>query len=132
MPHLQGYYRMTFAIPPERRDSILADAIWWFHGFQAANKGSDGTDPTRDLGVQLTAVRADINRLGDGRSRLIGSDDRNLAIAIREAEFEAIFDAFRESADAEDVKTGFDTLKRILAEFSAERKAARQWAGYPF
>lgn len=58
-------------------DALLADAIWWFKGFRAAQP-ADASDPTDDLGNSLLRVREWLDRLPLGLIKLRGTSDAHI------------------------------------------------------
>lgn len=117
-------------IPPNRVDDALADAIWWFHGFKAAIGIASvlspfgETDQTHGLGDKMLAVRERMSRLAEGKARAIGSTEREMSIAITEAEFDRMRDAFQPNATDDDRKGAKEIADTIWRQFEHERASA--------
>lgn len=101
-------------------DALLADAIWWFKGFRAA-QSADAGDPTDDLGNSLRRVREWLNRLPLGLNRLLGTDERSFACVITEYELEVIIDGLRGNTN-EDRDLALAKAREIYTQFAAECK----------
>lgn len=113
-------------------DALLADAMWWFKGFRAAQP-ADAGDPTDDLGNSLRRVREWLNRLPLGLNRLLGTSERNFACVITEHELEVIIDGLRSNTN-EDRDLALEKVREIHKQFVAECKevAARPKVELPF
>lgn len=113
-------------------DALLADAIWWFKGFRAAQP-ADASDPTDDLGNSLRRVREWLNRLPLGLSRLLGTSDRAYACVITEHELEVIIDGLRGNSN-EDRDAALNKVREIHKQFAAEltEVTARTHVELPF
>lgn len=105
----------------ENADSRIADAIWWMHGFAAAKPKKAGK--LAELAEGLSEIRNWLLRFTQGRSRLLGTDERQLAVVMTEAEFERLFDGLRVKACREDIDDARATVTAILNEFRHERKS---------
>lgn len=101
-------------------DALLADAIWWFKGFRAAQP-ADASDPTDDLGNSLLRVREWLDRLPLGLNRLLGTSDRAYACVITEHELEVIIDGLRGNSN-EDRDLALTKVREIHKQFVAECK----------
>lgn len=122
---------MTFIISPAQMDSVLADATWWFAGF-AASRGSEAPAEIADLEAGLRSARLQINRLARGKSRLIGHDENDIAIAITEREFDLISDAFMERATPDEIRAAFDLIVGVRKEYVAELREFKWGEAVPF
>lgn len=111
-------------------DSLLADALWWFKGFLAAQP-ADASDPTDALGNSLRNVRQWLIGLSQGHRRLLGTNERQYAVVLTEAEFERIYDGLKHRT-VKDLDLGLTTAKAILDQFTAERREAALPDGAPF
>jgi hypothetical protein len=60
--------------------------------------------------------------MAKGKRRLLGMDERNLAVVMAEAEFERIVDGLHEHSTEADRSLARETLGRVLREFRAEQK----------
>lgn len=101
-------------------DNLLADALWWFKGFRAAQP-ADARDPTEALGDSLRSVREWLNRLPLGLNRLLGTSERTFACVITEHELEVIIDGLRENT-GEDRELALAKVREIHKQFVAECK----------
>lgn len=99
-------------------DALLADAIWWFKGFRAAQP-ADASDPTDALGHSLLRVREWLNRLPLGLNRLLGTDERTFACVITEHELEVIIDGLL-CNDSKDREQALEKAREIHGQFLAE------------
>lgn len=115
---------------PNQADSLLADALWWFKGFRAAQP-VDSVDPTDALSDSLRNVRQWLIGLSQGHRRLLGTNERQYAVVLTEAEFERIYDGLKHRT-VEDLDLGLTTAKAILEQFTAERREAALPDGAPF
>jgi hypothetical protein len=111
----------------ENHDAALADALWWFRGFNAAHaalqvSGSPFTG-AEGLDHHLREVRDWLKALSAGKRRVLGMTDRERAIVLTEAEFERVLDGYR-AITAADVNIGKSTIESIFAEVRAEVKRA--------
>lgn len=113
-------------------DALLADAIWWFKGFRAAQP-ADASDPTDALGHSLLRVREWLNRLPLGLNRLLGTDERTFACVITEHELEVIIEGLL-CHTKEDRYQALEKAREIHKQFMAECKAvsARTKVEVPF
>lgn len=110
---------------PEKADNLLADAIWWLRGFRAAHPvDMMDCDPTQGLGDALLNVRNWLVKLSLGRARIIGANERQVAVVMTEGEFEQLFDGLRVDAAEEDLLLARTKVAAILQEFRHERASA--------
>lgn len=122
---------MTFIISPKQMDDVLADAIWWLKGF-SASRGKKANADIVDLEAGLRSARQQINRLARGKSRLIGHDENDIAIAITEREFDVISDAFMERATPDEIRAAFELIVGVRKEYVAELRAFKWGEAVPF
>jgi len=113
-------------------DALIADAIWWFKGFRAAQP-ADASDPTDNLGHSLLRVREWLNRLPLGVSRLLGTSERTFACVITEHELEVIIEGLI-CRTKEDRDAALEKARAIHKQFMAECKevTAHTYAEVPF
>lgn len=104
-------------------DAMIADAIWWFKGFRAAQP-ADASDPTDNLGEGLRSVREWLDRLPLGLNRLLGTNERNFACVITEHELEVIMDGLNRNT-IEDRDLALAKVREIYKQFASEVKSAR-------
>lgn len=110
-------------ITHEHADNVLADAIWWLRGFQSARAEPNPfgvEDPTHNMSEKLLAARNWIKSLACGASRVIGLNDRERGVALKEAEFEHLFDGLREGATEADRAMGRETAQKVFHQFHEE------------
>jgi len=107
----------------EAADNALADALWWFRGFKAA-QSPDASDATFDMQAKLLETRNWLKRLAEGKSRVLGIGEPEQAVVITYAELERLFDGLR--GGIADREVGIATAKQILTEYQAEHRAARK------
>lgn len=109
----------------ESAAGALADAIWWFKGFAAAQPEFERATPAH-LAENLRLARLWLEGLTCGGYRLLGVHDSAFAIALTEAEFEQLWDALRTDGSkqgAEEREAVRARLKPVLDQFNAERRA---------
>ncbi|MGF7152651.1 hypothetical protein [Novosphingobium gossypii] len=119
----------------EQADALLADVTWWFKGYRAGAQQIEawGTlDPTDGLGTAILGVREWIGRLARGKRRVLGISDRNLGVAMTEAEFERLHDGLREHSGDGDRALARETIELIYREFVAERREPKNDGEIPF
>lgn len=119
----------------EQSDALLADATWWLKGFRAGAQQIEAwgnSDPTDGIGCGLLAVRDWLSRLARGKRRVLGMDDRNLAVVLTEAEFERLYDGLRGHAGDADRALARETAETIWREFVAERREPKEDGQIPF
>ncbi|WP_334656964.1 hypothetical protein [Sphingomonas panaciterrae] len=112
----------------ENHDAALADALWWFRGFNAAHAALQATGGAAFTGAEgldhhLREVRGWLKELSTGKRRVLGMSERERAIVLTEAEFERVLDGLR-STNAVDVNAGRATVEAVFAEVRAEVKQA--------
>jgi hypothetical protein len=109
-----------------RAGEQIADAIWWFKGFAAANVPACGMmNPDNDassLAEQLREIRIFLDRIKDGKVRRLGEEK---AIVLTYAEFERIYDyvAHPRAGEAEKADAVL-TIRQVLDDYHRERRDA--------
>ncbi|MBB4859674.1 hypothetical protein HNO88_003003 [Novosphingobium chloroacetimidivorans] len=111
----------------EDADNALADALWWFRGFRAAQP-TEASDATFDMQSKLLDARNWLKRLAEGKRRVLGLGEPEQGIVITYAEFERLYDGLRHGI--EDREVGVATAKQILEEYRAELRGTKP--GVPF
>lgn len=115
---------------PDFADSRLADAIWWFHGFNAAVQPSANdfteTPVSVDLASGLRGVRAWLIGLAKGRTRLIGTTERDLAGVLTEHELEVIHDGLRVTAEPSERDAAREIVAKVLKQIGLEYREMMQ------
>lgn len=105
--------------------ALLADALWWFKGYRAGAQQIEAwgnSDPTEGLGDGLRGVREWLCQLARGSRRVLGVEERTLAIVMTEAEFERIYDGLRGHSGPADRALARETAETILREFQREQR----------
>ncbi|MXP24852.1 hypothetical protein GRI39_02165 [Altererythrobacter indicus] len=120
-------------ITPNFADGTLKDAIWWFYGFEAAQPYSEAALDThtksRDLAEKLNSVCRWLSRLAEGKQRVIGVDERTMALAITEHEMEALLDGLKGKPSEDDRALALKTIEKIFKQYRDELTAIRFDAG---
>lgn len=119
----------------EQCDALLADATWWFKGFRAGAQQIEAwgnSDPTDGIGHGLLRVREWLSQLARGKRRVLGMNDRNLGVAMSEAEFERIYDGLRDHSGDGDRALARETAEKVWREFVAERREPKDDEQIPF
>lgn len=104
-------------------DDQIADALWWLRGFAAAIPADDRGIPEL-LCRNLLEIRRWLNKLSEGRTRLLGTHERAFALVLTEYEFEVLVDGItREASEDADVLAAQALKSKILTQLRAEQQA---------
>lgn len=114
-------------------DNALADALWWLKGYAAAASG-EAQDDAQAMAEKLSDARRWLNDLTDGSKRMLGINERQLAIALTENEYEVIVDGLHDKENSGERLQALEITKPITAQLREERLSliASQSGEVPF
>lgn len=115
---------------PRFADSRLADVLWWLHGFNAAQPAMLADFSPQPVSIDLASgirgVRSWIEGLAKGRTRLIGTNDRELGAVLAEHELEVIHDGLREGAAPAELESARELVSKVLKQIGVEYREMLQ------